>query len=333
MINRNTILFILNITILLSLIFLCINFKKKKIFKFDPVTIKHKVDISGDRNYKNKPVPKVLYRLWCKHTPTGVCGGRSIDMNTLIMTKKNLPGWKEIIYGGVGVDTNNEYFKDYKSQSSNKRYDANEFFDKEFGENNIVTRAYHLINPKYGAAKADFFRYCLIYKYGGLYIDMKSCIVSNLPPIPKNKDIWVASWSTQTHLFKEGEFINWFVYARKHAPILKDVIEKVVNNIFYLHYNPDKVFNFSSTNNAKGLVLSVTGPIAYTIAIRESKHLDTIYYNNEIRNIIHYSCSDKNTSSKMLNSTEHYSTQTEPLIIPNKDAIRKIRYRNKDYNF
>nr|QFG74937.1 MAG: hypothetical protein [Megaviridae environmental sample] len=296
MIYKKTKFIIICSIFLITLIFLYYTFPSKKIFTYDPVSIKYKININSDSNYKNKPVPKVLYRTWCTSTPTGICGGRKANILSLQSTRTQLFDWKEVIYGDKEV---------------------NKFFDKEFGKNNIVTRAFHLINPKYGAAKADFFRYCLIYKYGGLYLDMKSCAVGNLPPIPKNKDIWISTWPKQTHLFKHGEFINWFIYARKHAPILKDVIEKIVNNIFYLHYNPDKVFNFSDSKNTKGIVLSVTGPIAYTIAIKESKHFNTVYFNNKINKILKYTCNINNSYKNMIDIKQHYSSQTEPIIMPN----------------
>jgi len=50
--------------------------------------------------------------------------------------------------------------------------DVIDFMKREFpGE---VYESFITINPKYGAARADFFRYCVLYKYGGLYMDIKS---------------------------------------------------------------------------------------------------------------------------------------------------------------
>ena len=39
---------------------------------------------------------------------------------------------------------------------------------------NLTYTAYKKINPKYGAALADFFRYCVLYIDGGIYLDIKS---------------------------------------------------------------------------------------------------------------------------------------------------------------
>lgn len=37
-----------------------------------------------------------------------------------------------------------------------------------------VLQAYQTIHPEYGPARADFFRYCIMYLKGGVYVDMKS---------------------------------------------------------------------------------------------------------------------------------------------------------------
>ncbi len=39
-------------------------------------------------------------------------------------------------------------------------------------------KAYLSINPNYGAARADFFRYAVMFYKGGVYLDIKSFIVS-----------------------------------------------------------------------------------------------------------------------------------------------------------
>src|SRR5436190_15289766 len=40
--------------------------------------------------------------------------------------------------------------------------------------NQEILNIYYRINPIYGAARADFFRYLLIYALGGVYLDIKS---------------------------------------------------------------------------------------------------------------------------------------------------------------
>ena len=234
--------------------------------------ISKSLDIN-DGLYVREPVPKKVYRTWCVSTPVGICGGRNAIISAITLTEQNLPDWEHIIYGDKEVD---------------------EFLEKEFGKENIITKAYYLINPKYGAARADLFRYLIIYKYGGLYLDMKSYVKNPLPQLPDDMDMWVSGWGYENpphiNLFPStGEYQNWYIYARKGAPVLKNIIEKIVTNIYDLHINPNKIVDISdslhSKTTSKGTVLSVTGPIAMTIAIIESKNNKSVYYNNSINNI------------------------------------------------
>jgi mannosyltransferase OCH1-like enzyme len=50
-----------------------------------------------------------------------------------------------------------------------------EFMNTVFA-NTSVTAAYNLINPVAYASKADIWRYCVLYTYGGLYLDDDSLI-------------------------------------------------------------------------------------------------------------------------------------------------------------
>src|SRR4051794_34826120 len=52
------------------------------------------------------------------------------------------------------------------------------FIEREYGSR--ILSMYNLINPEYGAARADLFRYLLMYKDGGIYLDIKSRIVKPL---------------------------------------------------------------------------------------------------------------------------------------------------------
>ena len=273
---------------------------------------------SLDVLYIREPVPKKVYRTWCVSTPIGICGGRNANINAITVTEQNLPDWEHIIYGDKEVD---------------------EFLEKEFGKEDIITKAYYLINPKYGAARADLFRYLIIYKYGGLYLDMKSYVKNSLPQLPDDMDMWVSGWGYENpphiNMFPPtGEYQNWYIYARKGAPVLKNIIEKIVSNIYDLYINPNKIVDISdslhSKTISKGTVLSVTGPIAMTIAIIISKNNKSVYYNNSINKILSYNYGKNGTIKE-----GHYSLLTEPLIKPsiNADYIPKtvyIYYHNLD---
>jgi len=136
-----------------------------------------------------------------------------------------------------------------------------------------VLAYYHRINPKYGAARADLFRYLLLYKLGGVYLDIKSTLALPLDDIlqpgesyvlsqwKNGKDEQHAGWGCARELrhFPGGEFQQWHIVAAPGHPFLRAVIENVLCNID--RYNPW----LHGTGSAG--VFRVTGPVAYTLAI------------------------------------------------------------------
>lgn len=146
-----------------------------------------------------------------------------------------------------------------------KLYDDNDieaFILKNYPE---MLSYYHRIDSSYGPARADFFRYLLIYKEGGVYLDIKSSLTKRLNNIvtPETQYI-LAHWSNNygrhpwiTNV--NGEYQQWHVIAVAGHPFLKAVIENVCRNIEV--YNP--LFHERGFSG----VLRTTGPIAYTLAI------------------------------------------------------------------
>lgn len=130
-------------------------------------------------------------------------------------------------------------------------------------------KIYQRINPCYGPARADFFRYLVIYKCGGVYLDVKSaCTIPLSELIHANDKILLCHWSPypgfgRSHKdlswIEHGELQQWHIIAAPNSPLIKAVICKVIDNI--KHYSPWK-FGISKIG-----VLRVTGPIAYTQAI------------------------------------------------------------------
>jgi mannosyltransferase OCH1-like enzyme len=59
---------------------------------------------------------------------------------------------------------------------------------------------YNKINPKYGPARSDIFRYLLIYNEGGVYIDLKSSFNNPLNKIIKKDDQYlISNWNHKPH--------------------------------------------------------------------------------------------------------------------------------------
>lgn len=136
---------------------------------------------------------------------------------------------------------------------------------------------YRKINPKYGAARVDFFRYLLIYKEGGVYLDIKSSFNKPLDEIILVDDKYILSqwpdgdgyekWGMYEDISNQfGEFQQWHIISVKGHPFLKAVIENVCKNI--MNYSP-----FLHQTGKYG-VIRTTGPIAYTLAI--TPHLERL---------------------------------------------------------
>jgi inositol phosphorylceramide mannosyltransferase catalytic subunit len=137
----------------------------------------------------------------------------------------------------------------------------------------VIWEYYERIDPRYGAARADFFRYLLMYKVGGVYLDIKSSANKPFDSVLRDDDRFLLSkWhlpngdyeQTEGFIhdlrhFKGGEFQQWHVICAPGHPFLKAVLETILANIDT--YDP-----FLHQTGKRG-VLRVTGPITYTMVI------------------------------------------------------------------
>ncbi|MBG6235108.1 mannosyltransferase OCH1-like enzyme [Pedobacter sp. CAN_A7] len=111
---------------------------------------------------------------------------------------------------------------------------------------NEVFSLYKRINI--GAAKADFFRYAVLYKKGGVYLDIDSAIKGKLSDFILPTDVAVISKERN-----EGLFVQWALIFEAHHPFLKKTLELVLENL--------------RTNKYKHDVHKMTGPQVYSNAI------------------------------------------------------------------
>ena len=128
-----------------------------------------------------------------------------------------------------------------------------------------TVRLFQAIHPDYGAARADFFRYLLLYQLGGVYLDIKSgCSVPLDRILRKDDEFLLSHWRDPQDGYHptfevNAELQQWHIMARAGHPFLAAVIARVSENI--RHYDPLR------HGVGKHAVLQVTGPIAYTRAI------------------------------------------------------------------
>lgn len=221
-----------------------------------------KEDIELPDVEEGKEIPKNIYR--CYKDLEGI----NKFVKVFNLTEERMPEYKQIYYTDVLIDK-------YIKENYNQR----------------IYNAYKSINPDYGAARADFFRYLIIYKEGGLYMDIKSGprkeirdFLKNyqnklLVSIGKTGNLWRFiprehlkyffnfddDWGYITGLWPNSEYQQFIIASNKGNPILGKVIQQVVTNI------EEGIKNKNLYLSGKYSVLAMTGPIMYSLVINKYK--------------------------------------------------------------
>lgn len=134
--------------------------------------------------------------------------------------------------------------------------DIEAFLKEEFDED--VFEQYSKLNI--GAAKADFFRYAILLKKGGIYLDIDSQVRGSL-------DAWIQPLDKAiiTKETNPGYYVQWCLIYEKGHPFLQKTLDAVLDNI--------------RTNRYPNEVLEMTGPNMYSRVLEEcfKKHPTTAY--------------------------------------------------------
>jgi mannosyltransferase OCH1-like enzyme len=124
--------------------------------------------------------------------------------------------------------------------------DMDTFIKKHFDD--FTYKCYKQLNV--GAAKADFWRYCILYINGGVYLDMDATIIRPLDELIEDDEQCIITRERNL-----GAFNNWIMIFEKRHPILLNCIKKCCYNI---------------TNKTTNNVCMLTGPHGpFTNAINE----------------------------------------------------------------
>jgi mannosyltransferase OCH1-like enzyme len=184
------------------------------------------------------------------------------------------------------------------------------------------------INPEYIVAKADLWRYLIIYDQGGVYLDDKSGPRKTFDQIIRDEDeLILSTWNmnchlwTETHGHKDGEFLQWCIISRPRHPLIRAVICEVVHRII------------TATDDQKGKngVITITGPLAFTEAILNSMivgETDCRIMQHSFRGKIFFNAITKDARLTkhhhgMRESERNYRTLTSPVI--NSQTIRLLQ--------
>lgn len=107
-----------------------------------------------------------------------------------------------------------------------------------------------------GAAKADFFRYAILYKKGGIYLDVDSAVSRPFKHLIKDDDQAVIS--RERH---EGLYVQWALIFNKNHPFLKKTLDLMIDNI--------------NTHRYPNNIHATTGPSVFSNAINQSIEEDS----------------------------------------------------------
>ena len=135
---------------------------------------------------------------------------------TIILTWKNKKIPKYIIekWEKLNPEFNINFFDDEK---------IIEFLNKEYD----YTYSSFFKKIKFGRYKADFFRYCYLYKYGGYYFDI------DIEPLEPIKNIFNNSSLTTVLSTINNNIFQAVLIVGKNNPIIK----KCINDMFHYGYN------------------------------------------------------------------------------------------------
>jgi inositol phosphorylceramide mannosyltransferase catalytic subunit len=217
--------------------------------------------------------------------------------------KRTNPGWRYNIYDD---------------------FDCEEFIAENYRDKYLFL--YKMLNPKYGAARADFFRYLLMFKVGGVYLDIKSTCIAPLDDAIKFDDEFILSHWSKSHpgfgkhpaLGASGEFQQWHIICAPKHPLMMSVINDIAKNI--------EQYDALRDGYGKNGVLKVTGPLAYSKAINRvlGAHKHRVVDVEELG--FRYSLLEKEDHKGIFQT--HYSDVYEPLVLPDHKELSS--YRAKD---
>jgi hypothetical protein len=118
-----------------------------------------------------------------------------------------------------------ENIKEYAPNYIHKIFNDNEckeFILKEYG-----TKYLNVFNTlKKGAHKADLWRYCILYKYGGVYLDIKTKLTKNIDEIFIDKTKMYIVESNNGYTIHNG-----IIYSPPKNKLLLYLIEHILKNI------------------------------------------------------------------------------------------------------
>lgn len=224
-------------------------FNYKNISTFNLLTTLNCQKNDGKKDQKQK-IPKIIYRTWKdKNLPKDY-------QDAWNYTAKKNPEYKQVLYDDDDIL---KFLETVNLPDINSKTLIDTF-------NSLV----------HGAAKADFFRYCILYQNGGIYLDIKSAAHELRNLVKPNDELIISTWDHYDvgrdmkvlgfHSF--GEIEQWWLACSPKLPIYEKVISAIVKEVKAKKQKKDthnKSYIFNIGNQMS--VIKLTGPLKYTQVI------------------------------------------------------------------
>jgi len=183
--------------------------------------------------------------------------------------------------------------------------------------NELVYNAYKKINPAYGAMRADFFRYCVLYLYGGIYLDIKSKINISIFSIIKKEDTCILDLPRNNlEIWRKNmpTYEQWLLIFSPRHPYLLSMIKLMLK---YINENYVPISIDGILLSRKGVILNLTGPDAFTLAINSFIKSNNIELHRNINYCKYFSLNENSNYRNMykINNKKHYSEVNEPIYL------------------
>jgi inositol phosphorylceramide mannosyltransferase catalytic subunit len=209
-------------------------------------------------------------------------------------------------------DQNPDFIYKFYDEDAMKKFVAD-----NYGE--VILSYFNRINIGYSAARSDLFRYLVIYKEGGIYLDVKSMLTYPASRLVINTKKYLLcnwdnrageahagyGWHTEVAKIEEGELQQWHVVSVPGHPFLRAVINAVLTNIDYYRPWRDEV-------GQRG-TMRLTGPAVYTLTILNIKDkFEHSYFRTGVEAGLIYSALESSTAHRIL--LQDYRWQTQSVV-------------------
>lgn len=197
--------------------------------------------------------------------------------------------------------------------------DIKRYIEKHFDADTL--RAYSHINPKYGAAQADFFRYCVLYNEGGVYLDIKSSLSVRLfAEVISPSDVCILDvkrfLSPWRYHLGYGTHEQWLlIFAPRHLYLkyaVEHIVDTLLGRVMPTPYGMQSLNPFPNKEHTsrKEQVLRLTGPDALGVAIHKAVVMHGLMHRE-----VDYGDVAKINPRNYKSAKSHYSQLDDPFYI------------------